>query len=504
MPQKSDFKTVFANLRFVYITLYMLLIAFVSTIPVRRLVEGRSGVIYGIVALLGCVLLAVDFFTRRVIFKPKYCTLLILFVIACIISSFYNIKYGFMSNVKAIIWGCIQFFLIVGVDTELNINTTKKHFKALTEIFSFCWLIFVAISFYQFVIQYSKTWHFPSQFRAVHEGFFEGRLYGIFSDPNYASLCSVFVIFFCIINFKGSIFNKIYHILNISAQFFYIVLSGSRTSILCFIISLCLFSGICSWNKLEKMGMENLRKISGSLLAVTLCFLVIVMGSYLIKTFSVETAKFYRDSISHNQNGDTATKTDDLDDIEISLDRLDVSQNSDVSNGRITIWTDYLKVFAKSPIFGTSPRNAMSFAKDHFDSLFIIERNYSVHNTYLAILVYTGIFGTAILAVWAVCTLIEIARVIIRRRKTQDEYYFNVVVLTMILTVCAIAAFPSLFIFFDNSTPDIVFWITLGYTKAFIRISEPERYKKETLIFRITQKLIPNFKKHSTENLEIK
>ena len=153
MSRKTDFKTVFANWRLVYITLYMLLIAFVSTIPGRRLLEGRSTVIYSIVAFFGCILLAVDFFTRRVIFKPKYCTVLILFIVACIISSIYNIKYGFMSNVKAIIWGCIQFFLIVGVDTELPLETTKKHLKTLTEIFSLFWFVCVVISFYQFIVQ---------------------------------------------------------------------------------------------------------------------------------------------------------------------------------------------------------------------------------------------------------------------------------------------------------------------------------------------------------------
>ena len=243
------------------------------------------------------------------------------------------------------------------------------------------------------------------------------------------------------------------------------------------------------------MGMENLRKISGSLIACAVCVLLIISTSHLIKTFSVSTVKLYQNSINHTQNGDIISDNSDVDDSEISLDRPDVTQNNDVSNGRTSIWKDYLKVFAKSPIFGTSPRNAMSFAKDHFDSLFIIERSYSVHNTYLAILVYTGILGTAILAVWAIGTLFEIAGFIIRRRKTQDEHYFTVVVLAMILTVCAVAAFPSLFIFFDNSTPDIIFWICLGYTKAFIRISEPERYEKETLSYRISQKIMPNSKR---------
>ena len=46
--------------------------------------------------------------------------------------------------------------------------------------------------------------------------------------------------------------------------------------------------------------------------------------------------------------------------------------------------------------------------------------------------------------------------------------------------------------------------VTGAVLDVHIMISEPEKYKKETLIFRITQKLIPNFKKHSTENLEIK
>ncbi|WP_284943231.1 O-antigen ligase family protein, partial [Enterococcus faecalis] len=48
----------------------------------------------------------------------------------------------------------------------------------------------------------------------------------------------------------------------------------------------------------------------------------------------------------------------------ISLDRKDVVDNSDISNMRFSIWKSSVEIFKTSPIYGTSPRNLLSYAHD--------------------------------------------------------------------------------------------------------------------------------------------
>ena len=66
----------------------------------------------------------------------------------------------------------------------------------------------------------------------------------------------------------------------------------------------------------------------------------------------------------------------------ISLDRKDVVDNSDISNMRFSIWKSSVEIFKTSPIYGTSPRNLLSYAHDKLPNTFISQKSIVVHNTF--------------------------------------------------------------------------------------------------------------------------
>lgn len=486
MFKTKDFKTIFANIRFVYMLVYMLIMAAAYAIPVKRFADDYLGIVNIVLAVIGVAILGTDFITRRIIFKAKHCTLLILFIIACVISSLYNLKYGFANNIKTIIWSCIQMFIFATVDTDLAPETLKKHFKIFTESFCFIWLIFSTISLGEFIVQYNPTWQLKSIAYLVREGFHEGRLFGVFIDPNFASLISLIAILLGVLNIGKPILNKIYHIFGITIQLSYVVLSGSRTSMLCLIVATVLFSACKTWSFLEKNQKGKVLKTLSSVAAATLALFMILLSVPVIE----ETSNFISKKVTPIINIQYNDYVSEHPDEDISFERTDVAQSSDVSNGRLSIWSDYLKVFAKSPILGTSPRNVLKFVDDNFDSLYINTRRYLPHNSYLGVLVCTGLLGTVIIAAWAILTLFEIISYLKRNFKKQDEHYSTIFILAIILTTLAIGAFPLMFIFFSNTIIDIMFWSIIGYAKSFIRMSEPERYQKETLAFRISKKLM--------------
>ncbi|MBQ6848083.1 MAG: O-antigen ligase family protein [Clostridia bacterium] len=497
MSKSKEFKDIYANIRLIYIAVYMILVASVAAIPVRRLTDGYLGPMYTLIAGFGVILICVDFFTRRIIFKPKYCTFLIFFILAMIVSSAINIKYGFISNIKTIVWTCIQLFLLVAVDTELSPKTLKKHFKILTEIFCVIWLVFALISLGQFFVQYARIWKFDGIVGITREGFHDGRLFGVFTDPNYASLCSICAIAFALINIGKNGWSKFYHIFSIVIQTIYVVLSGSRTAILCLAIVGLITGGFSTWIKLEAVGKKALIKLISSILIGVFCFIIPLVGSDYIKEGAAYTAEAFIEITDINVN-DFEKNPDDKHSVtekpgDISFIRDDVENNDDISNNRFSIWSDYLKVFAKTPIWGTSPRNTMNYVMDNFDSMFIIDKQYSVHNSYLGLLVATGLLGAFAVLPWMIATAIEIYSYLIRRRKKRDEYYSRIFILAMALTVLAIAAFPLMFMFFNNMIIDVLFWLIIGYAKGLVRLSDPERYQKQPIIYRITEKIIPSF-----------
>ena len=92
MFKTKDFKTIFAIIRYVYMLVYMLIMAAAYAIPVKRFADDYLGIVNIVLVVIGVAILGTDFITRRIIFKAKHCTLLILFIIACVISSLYNLK----------------------------------------------------------------------------------------------------------------------------------------------------------------------------------------------------------------------------------------------------------------------------------------------------------------------------------------------------------------------------------------------------------------------------
>lgn len=492
---KTDKKSVdrlLANIRFYYIIVYMAIISIVTVIPVRLVLEGNpiNSLLYPALAIFGALFLLVDLLYHKTLFKPKNCGLLVLFIVSLVISIFANMKYGLMDNLKVLLWTCIQLFLFSAIDTDQAPEMHFKHLQIVTEIFDTIWLCWATWSIMLFLQQFHRTLQFGDIINVTEMGFYQGRLFGIFIDPNYASLASIAAVVFSVLNLnirKCCALSRVYHYIQIVVQVCYIILSGSRTARLAIAIAGALLGALLIWCFLEKrkkgIFIRIVSVVLGAGIAVGGVLQVCEFGQTVLSyapavyeramadlgipvpDYSLEDDKF-----DHLIQGNNAEHT------HVDMERPDVSESDDISNNRFKIWKDYLQVFTTAPIFGISPRNAMQYTMEHFVDLFIIERQYSVHNTYLALLVCTGTIGAAMIYLWMVLKAWTVLSYLIRRRNTQDQYYRPVLIMTLILIVDAIAALPLYFMFYNNTIIDLIFWVTLGYVTGFIRMSEPERY----------------------------
>ncbi len=464
------------NIKYIYTFIYMVLFSLLSN-PYVDLILGD---LYTAFVFFGIVVLVLDFFLSGILLKFKYSWLLVLFYISCIISIVINITYDPIGNFKVVVWMLIQTFVIATVNGGFEKESSNK-LRWLVETVSAIWFIGTVISLILFFIGYSdyfETDRIPWGYARI--GFMEGRLFGVFTDPNYASICVLFSAIFTLVNmslYKDGKVLRIYHIVLLITAYMYIVLSGSRTAEICLYVAIVIFTFFAVSNYLQSRDFKPFKKYVLALIAAMLCF-VLSVGVYEGTGWSAKQVYVWTSGIAND--------FEEGHDFNEDLIRPDVENSEDLSNGRLTIFKDYLEVSLNQPIFGTGPRNGLEFVKRLMPDSFVARRGYSYHNGYMALWVGSGLVGTVIMLAFLIMNIKQILSYLFRRNGQKDKNYLPIALMTSLLAAGAVGAVSLLAVFFNNSAYDIIFWFAFGYTLTLIRISEPERYKKEPTAYRLS------------------
>lgn len=453
---------IYKSLRLIYITLFIGAVLTRVLVPIA-LCETQfiNSLVFSIVAIFGAGVIVLDFFTKRIFLKQKNIIWLIFFLVACAVSNIINFKYGVFGNIRSFVWLSISFFLLYPIDYQRDTDNVKKEIRYIGHILIFVWFVACLISILMFLFQVGFYVDiYPDSF--VRLGFLEGRLFGIFEDPNFAAVVAIIVIIFSAFNVKltQNTYFKIFYFFNILINFCYIVLSGSRTaevSVLCVSFLLVYF-----------ILLKNLRL---KYLSVILRQFIIIIVSFLVGIVLLLSINLSRKIFSYlpefiSYSFETASTNESRLRKHIDTTRDDVNNSSDISNCRFKIWLSALELFKSKPIFGTSPRNMRTYAKRVFPEGFIAKRSYAVHNAYLDILTSTGIIGTIFLIIFFVKYLVYVFGYLFFKLKNKN--YYMVLVSFSLVTTVAISAFFLSEIFFVNTIGVLIFWLSLGYSYYFI------------------------------------
>lgn len=468
-------------IRCIYLTVYVVVYALAYSIQILMWKLTVFHAIYYMVAAAGGALLILDFFRRRIFLTYKYVSFLILFVVALVVSMLSQMRYGIVGNIQATVWFLIHFFVLAAVDTELPNELHRKQLRIVMNAFGVVWFVLVLWSLGQYVTQFYTEVYDAQCGWSRRVGFTEARLFGTFSDPNYASASCAAAIAFAVYNLieePKNVVLKVFSWTQIVAQFFYIVLAASRTVQLGLLVVLVFFVALYGWKAVEKRTKALPLRIVLVLLAVALSLVL----SVLLYTLIHQGLSYIPMLAGYAQDG-------------LDMERPDVVGTSDFSNNRAWIYSNYIELAKNAPWFGLTPRNAVAYAQENFPDSYIATSTMVVHSGFLGLFVYTGLVGGTIMMCWLVMVVLEVVRYLIRRRNDADSHYNRVLVLSMFLVVAAIGAGPQLMLFYSNRIHDVLFWVTLGYVRAFIRMSEPERYEKMPLPYCLTERVFARFKK---------
>lgn len=453
----------YTNLRKMYVLLFITAVFSRAILPIAALEpQIINSLVFAGVAFVGFSILMLDAFHHRHTLAQHYDKWLCLFLLVCAGSSLLNAKYGITANVRNIVWLMIYFFLICRVGD----NRTKDHILKEIDLFMgvICavWLVAVLVSFAMFLFKIGYYVILSSD-DFVRQGFIDSRLFGIFEDPNFASIISLIVIIFSVYKLCStkSWLLRLYSGINILFQFIYLVLSGSRTAEFASIGVLFFASFILLRDYFQTVDLNKGFKLASSLiLSLTCCG--ILFSSINVSKIGLSYLPGFVDGSGNgtrDQHGHIIKP--------IITARDDVIKNADISNCRFKIWSSASELFLSAPVFGTSPRNMIPYAKDKFPHGFIAVRGYSVHNAYLELLTSTGILGAIFIAIFFIRRVLSTGRHILSGPKNKNCY---LVLLSSSLVACV--AVSSMFlsdIFFINTIGALVFWLFTGYLQFFIQ-----------------------------------
>ena len=453
-------------------------------------------------AVIGIAVLLVfwDAVIFRNIWKTKYIWLLAVFGVLTVISSLAGFRYGYIENIKAIANLFIQFCLLYVVGVKKSSEDIKKELRIIADCVGAVWFVAVLVSVFMYFadISYTQNRYLWGETTEIVQGFVHKhfghvvmRLWGIFVDPNFASaICIVLICLslFVIFNPKNKA-EKIFHTVNIVFQYLYIVLSNSRMGLLI----LCLTSFAAAWYYIfifigKKKLHFILREIISVILALTFaatCYLSVQLTKTVLPyvRYGIELAvssdkavteeKATREeslSTPENTPGKMNSSSADNTPAVEKLDRQDVVTKSDVSNGRFNLWKEGLvTVFRGNELFGVGPRNYHAVAEE-VDPGTRISTGYSIHNSFVELLMGNGITGTLVMLLFLALAASEAVKA---RYINPGNARAAGMLMAGVLSLLACGMFIAC-LFYTLSGAAVIMFVLLGYGVRLCSCNEAE------------------------------
>lgn len=465
---------------FFYILVFILYGFVARIIPLYMFInEPINSYIFIFFAGSGCLLVLMDLIEGRHLFKGKYCWILYAFILVMIISSLVNIQYGYIDNVKTIIWTGIQVAVFYSAYTRVSKEKMMKYIYMIFHLMSWIWTIAVTYSLKQFVVMEAYGVEIrPEEWEK--QGFRDNRLLGIFNDPNYAAVTCVYVIFMLLFIMQKTKkkWLRCVCVLACVAHGLYIVLSGSRTARVCILVTTFIYVFLILKNRWlhERSDFRLLRRIGVAVLVTV----ILTAAGFITEKVVVNIPKIYAEHIlTSSERGTSSENVEDLEQQRaqnvLALEEQEILSRQDMGGGtvnkRLIIWENYLQGVKGRYIIGASPRNVAKYMEDRHPEVYEQNKGYETHNGFLSVFVGTGVIGLGIVLLFMILTGRKIALYCFAKGSTDKGFItaFSVIVVILIYT----CFFTELF--FVNNLTTAIFWTLLGFLMYWFDDNENEK-----------------------------
>lgn len=472
---RKNQSSLFDKLRLYNLICFVIFLMMRRVAPLEFLTDNQ--IIPGLLAIFSFILLFWDLLTKRRLFQGKYVLILITFLVLCSISIILNKDMGMASGVVLLSYYAIEFFFIYSIECMGDPIQRKRELVNINRVFIVIQLVYglIAIGMFLFSIQFT----YVKNGILIEQGYQPqyGRAWGIYYEANFLGISSLISMILSFINLRHAR-NKVsigLYIVNILIQFFVLVLSGSRSTILAFLAA----AFIAGWYYSFKYVRENYSAIKKQLIRIitgiicsALCYMSILLIANIAPRFQAVTlndTKVRTDIMSivkevYEYNGFTVTLKEDRT-IEDVLSREDLVEKQDISNGRLPMWIDGIKIFSHKPIFGVSMRNAGNYAKEYgLSTNEDLLNGGSLLNGYLEVLVGMGFMGFAMLLTYLLLCAMRFYKYQRKSYPSRSEIGVSLMIVTalMVFVIFLSDVFSNFTIY------SLLFWIYLGYGMLLI------------------------------------
>ena len=511
----NNIKNVFSIAYLCFMVVYMIVR---EVLPLNYLIDNVF--VSVIVFFMGFALVLWDLLTERNCLKGRAIDFFIAFIIISVFSSIINYKYGIAANIKCIAAMVLEYFVFFPNGFKENSTKTLKIILNTLIITLFIFNT-ISVGMYFFSIDYSVFFHFTRDqgFDRLWGRLFG--IYNDPNVACYISLVAVFVSVYFMYKYK-KVWAYILYSINIIMQMLFVTLVLSRSATLiilvvpfisalypfiCYIktnkkiafssllLAVVVSAALYGTNTAIKKGVPYVKaallnsiSVSAREKVVTAYDKMYLAGN--IKIFNIEDNHVAKDSENSDQEpGGEQDKTVEVaededihisentnqgavhalnnsmpqktEDSKIKVEVEEIERNDkkeDYSNGRFDRWKGGIEVFKTTPIFGTSPRNAILIAKERTPDTVMGKYGWVTHCSYLEVLVNTGILG----AIAMFGALIYIA-VLFVKAALKKGFDLKLYIVFLCFITIAVGVFFVSDVFFVFTINSLLFFYLLGF-----------------------------------------
>lgn len=409
--------------------------------------------------VLGMVLILIRVVKIRKYAKMPCVILMVLFCVSFLLTTVMNRQYGITENGKWVIWTGIQFFALYVCDVERSEEKYRREFRILSHILIVCSSIAALASIVQLVQVYSQ-YITTADGEFIVTGYTWGRLWGVYTDPNYGAVISVISITLSLLFFlqkKGLI--RTAYIVSIILNFVYFVYSDSRTGEIAIVVSVGLF--LILWFSKKKASAKKIVRFGVPAILIV-CIAAAGFGG--MQVMKSQYGKYY--AAVSAERAKNRPKQEVKKDNSTAGRKQDIQQ--DVSNGRFALWQSAVEVWETSPVYGAGYSTFVPYAQEHTPDTYAVNNdqgNYtSMHNTFFNALAFQGTIGAVLFVLIALRILTYVLIPVLKDHSDGSAELAAMLACTGAVVVSMMFLLEGIY---TNSPGSFVLWTFTGYMVRF-------------------------------------
>lgn len=429
-----------------------------------------------------------DLFTERLLLVNRWRGLLYLFLILYGITTLVNYQYNFARNIAMLFYITTNFLVIYAYDIRKDRETVRKEIQNFCHSFMYLTFAGSLVSLVVFVlnIRYRFSYMDADLERRCWLGFFGGRLWGFFTNPNAASnfaVINIMMMAVCIVMAGKALSkgHKRFYVANFIVQAIIFFLSNSRSSWICLVFFMLSLPFLALLYQIPaKVKGLNGKQLAKRAVAIALVSVFAFSGmdnfaKDILPNFVLPT-NFFSKQLAQLPNSDMPDAEEDpsLDDVPEDLDRQDYGA---LLGGRYYLWRAGIGIVVNHPLLGVGAENVPDFARkydmwpevntDPDYEPYLPGVDDGLHNIILQTAASSGIPALFVIGAVAVGFLVLLIRYFIyawKRKKVLPE----VLVMTALVLTMLVRTMSETGLIYGVYYTSIIFWTFISYITYFI------------------------------------